>query len=152
MNFSGENVTPEPSDPDKRAKRVKPIQEMPRNLDPFSYSLNDNETDKFENDSIPQSSKLVKNFGGASAASSSPSQSLESSKDTVSEIFNLQELKDCILTHGESIMFQEPGLKIWEVILIILGISTRFHLSYKGRRALLEATKLFAGPQYAAWN
>ncbi|XP_033212117.1 uncharacterized protein LOC117169721 [Belonocnema kinseyi] len=49
-------------------------------------------------------------------------------------------------------MFKESGLKIWEVIIIILGISTRFNLSYKGRRALIEATKLFAGPEFSSWD
>ncbi|XP_033215157.1 uncharacterized protein LOC117171710 [Belonocnema kinseyi] len=127
MNCSGENVMPELSDPDKRAKRVKSIQEIPRNLDPFSDSSDDSETDKFENGSISQSSKLVKNLCGPCAASLSLSQQLESTSDTVSEIFNLQELKDYILTDAENIMFQESGIKIWEVILIIFGISTRFH-------------------------
>ena len=36
-------------------------------------------------------------------------------------------------------MFEEAGLKVWKVIMIILDILTRFHLSYKGRRALSQA-------------
>ena len=75
--------------------------------------------------------------------SNHPSQS-PLSDDMNSIYFNMKNLKEYILSNGDAIIFKEAGLKVWEVVMVILGISTRFHLSYKGRRALIEATKLSA--------
>lgn len=56
--------------------------------------------------------------------------------------FNIKHLKDYILTNGDMVMFAESGLRVWEVIIVILGINTRFNLNYKGGRALIEAKLL----------
>lgn len=44
-----------------------------------------------------------------------------------SDVFNsLDALKDYILSSGDTLMFKESWLKIWEVIIIVLGIPRDF--------------------------
>lgn len=52
----------------------------------------------------------------------------------------------------DTIMFKESGIKKREVLLMILGFSTRFSLSYKGRKELFHMVKLLAGPKFEEWN
>lgn len=63
---------------------------------------------------------------------SSTSNNLLNTSGTDTDYFNVNALKDYILSGGDTLMFQDSWLKIWEVIIIILGISTRFSMSLKG--------------------
>lgn len=72
--------------------------------------------------------------------------------DPDDEGYNMDRLKDYILSGADDVMFKESDLKTSDVILVILGLCTRFSLSNKARRALIEATKLFAGPRFSSWD
>ncbi|XP_011685304.1 PREDICTED: uncharacterized protein LOC105448453 [Wasmannia auropunctata] len=54
--------------------------------------------------------------------------------------------------NSDSIMFNESNLKTSDVLLMVLGFSIRFGLSYKARQALIHMIKTMAGPEFKDWT
>ncbi|XP_011688165.1 PREDICTED: uncharacterized protein LOC105450146 [Wasmannia auropunctata] len=50
------------------------------------------------------------------------------------------------------IMFDEAGLTVSDVLLMIFGYCLRFNATFEGKKALIELVKRLAGPKFEQWN
>ena len=71
--------------------------------------------------------------------------------DNESDFLDMSRIKNYYLGDTD-IMFEEAGLKISNVILMIFGFCVRFSLCYRARRALIDMVRVFAGPRFKHWD